>query len=220
PSAVWAGDLRLAPLPFYAIILPYAVLLVLIGGAGWHWWRATANSQPGLEPIRLPVTALAGIAAGLLLASTGYLVYQHNQTGRVYDAGNLRHFVGQPLVDGAAEDGRAWLVDPAVDAPQKAIYGPFDIYEPGVYRVTYRVKVLEGVAGDQAVARLQVNATDTFQELVSQPLLPEHFSEPDSYHHFVLTVTNPRRQALSFDLHYTGLAALAIDGVAIEQVGP
>jgi hypothetical protein len=39
------------------------------------------------------------------------------------------------------------------------------------------------------------------------------------YHDFVLTVTNPRRQALSFDVHYLGVAPLAIESVTISKIG-
>ena len=154
----------------------------------------------------------------LILTAVGYLLYQLNQTSRAYDAAQFFHFVGQPLADPQAEDGRAWQVDPAVDPPQKAVYGPFDIYEPGTYRVTFLLKLLDATETDQELARLQINATTNFEELISQPLRREHFSQPNRYHHFVLTVDNPRRQALSFEVYYTGMAPLAIDGVRVEEV--
>lgn len=159
-----------------------------------------------------------GLLLLLLLGTAGYLIYQNQQSHYTYDAVSLSHFVGQPVDDPAAEDGRAWRVDPAIDPPQKAIYGPFDFYEPGGYRVTYRMKLAEAVEGDQPVARLQVNATANFDELVAQPLRPEHFAKPDQYHHFVLFIDNPRRQALSFEVVYTGLAPLVIDEVQVERV--
>ncbi len=68
------------------------------------------------------------------------------------------------------------------------------------------------------MARLRVSATANFDELISQPLLANNFSEPDLYHLFVLTVTNPRRQALSFEVDYTGQAALVIDEVIVEEI--
>jgi hypothetical protein len=53
---------------------------------------------------------------------------------------------------------------------------------------------------------------------MSQPLRPEHFDRPDLYHDFVLTVNNPRRQALSFEVYYLGVAPLVIDQVSIARV--
>jgi hypothetical protein len=71
---------------------------------------------------------------------------------------------------------------------------------------------------EQEIARLQVSATANFDELVTQPLLVEHFSGPDLYHDLILTVDNPRRQALSFEVHYLGLAPLVIDEVTIFAI--
>ncbi|HEX9923416.1 MAG TPA: hypothetical protein VGD99_12230, partial [Anaerolineae bacterium] len=147
----------------------------------------------------------------------GYLAYQVQQSSRTYDAVDLSHFAGRLLADPAARSGQAWLVDPAIDPPQKAIYGPFEIYEPGRYIVTFRMKLPESIETDQDIARLQVNATTNFEALVTQPLRREHFTRPDLYHEFVLTIENPRRQALSFDVHYLGLAALVIDDVTITR---
>jgi hypothetical protein len=118
-----------------------------------------------------------------------------------------------------ANDGRAWQVNPAVDPPQKATYGPFEFFEAGTYRVTFRVKLPEKVETDQEIARLQVNATANFEPLVSQPIKIDHFTRPDFYHELVLTVTNPRRQALSFEVDYLGVAPLVIDEVRIEEAG-
>jgi hypothetical protein len=53
---------------------------------------------------------------------------------------------------------------------------------------------------------------------LTQPLLSSHFSGDDRYHLFVVTVNNPRRQALSFEVYYSGEAALLIDEVVVEQV--
>jgi uncharacterized membrane protein YccF (DUF307 family) len=160
------------------------------------------------------ITALA-----LLLIAVGFLFYQQTRPGRTYDAGELSHFVGQPLADPVANDGRAWQVNPAVDPPQKATYGPFEFFEAGTYRVTFRVKLPEKVETDQEIARLQVNATANFEPLVSQPIKIDHFTRPDFYHELVLTVTNPRRQALSFEVDYLGVAPLVIDEVRIEEAG-
>ena len=159
-----------------------------------------------------------GLVLMLLITSFGYVFYQHQPDRRTYEASELDHFVGQAVVDPQASDGQGWLVDPRVDPPQKAVYGPFDIYEPGRYHVTFRLKLLESVETDQDLARLQVTATANFDELITQPLRLEHFSKPNLYHDFVLTVNNPRRQALSFEVYYLGVAPLLIDQVTITEV--
>lgn len=220
-SQIWAKDLSLSPQPFYAWVLPYLYLGLLGVGAGLcfaAWPDIRLSSQKRTLPtFSQPILwTLSLILGGVVL---GYLIYQRNQGHYTYDANDLSHFVGQPLDDPEAEDGLAWLVDPAVDPPQKAIYGPFDIYEPGTYRVTFRMKLVEPVETDQDLARLQVNATANFDELVTQPIRREHFAELNAYHHFVLIVTNPRRQALSFEVYYTGVAPVVIDGVMVERDG-
>jgi hypothetical protein len=221
-SPVWAGDLTLRPTFLFAWVLPYTFLLLLLAVAGATWWAAAIPEKAAgsmIRRLRLGPGWLTGSVLALLLLSTGgYLIYQKQQSSYTYDASALSHFVGQPVSDPAAEDGRAWRVDPAVDPPQKAIYGPFDFYEPGLYHVTFRIKLPDPVEGNQAVAQLQVNATANFEPLVSQALRPEHFSQTNSYHHFVLIVNNPRHQALSFDVVYTALAPLVIDGVLVERV--
>ena len=219
-SMVVADDLVFSPQLRFAWLLPYGSVLLLFGAALFTWYRVPIRKNPALDA-RLNTSRLIPLLGAILLLLVGtvaYLIYQNSQNRYTYDATVLSHFVGQPVEDAAATDGRGWRVDPAVDQPQKAIYGPFDFYEAGLYQVTFRMKTGEAIEGPQAVARLQVNATANFDELVSQAILPEHFSQPDLYHHFVLTVNNPRRQALSFDVHYTGLASLVIDEVVIEVV--
>ncbi|MEM7342854.1 MAG: hypothetical protein AAF485_01300 [Chloroflexota bacterium] len=227
-TGLQAGVLRFQPDPFYAVVLPYLYLTILIAAAllTWVWSRRSRVSDVNNNKLwnaykpfwPVPAMAIWGIIGVFPLIAVGYVATQQTQTSRVYDVNEFLHFVGQPIADAAAEDGRAWRVDPAIDPPQKAIYGPFDIYEPGRYQVTFLMKATDILDTDQALARLQVNATANFEELVTQTLEPKHFSKPDLYHHFVLPVDNPRRQALSFDVHYLGVAPLVIDGVLIEKV--
>lgn len=165
-------------------------------------------------------TSIWSLAFILPLAGFGWVFYQAAQPTRTYEAATLNHFVGRAVSDSQADDGQTWLVDPRIDPPQKAVYGPFDFYDPGVYRVTFRIKLPEAVEAGQEVARLQVAATTNFDSLIIQPLRSEHFAQANLYHDFVLTVTNPRRQALSFEVYYLGVAPLVIDQVSIspEQI--
>lgn len=238
-SNIWAGEMMLGPDPFYAWVLPY-LFVAAAGMAGLlAWWRSgqegrqlypgpagRTDSLYGLRYRPLPFYGqdsgralwLWAVLAAVLALALGYLLYQYQRPGRVYDGREFLHYVGRPAADPAAADGQAWRVDPAVDPPQKAIYGPFDFYDAGLYRVSFRLKLPEAAATEQALARLQVNATTNFEELASQPLEPAHFTRPGFYHDFVLTVNNPRRQALSFDVVYLGLATLMIDQVSIEKI--
>ncbi len=222
-SNIWAKDILFEPDPFYAWFLPYFYLMLLVGAAFLTWYKFQPSFEVSdLQTGRLqtiPQPLMGGILLLLAIVTAGYLIYQKNQSGYTYDVNQLSHFVGRPISDAAAVDGQAWLVDPAIDPPQKAIYGPFDFYEPDRYQVTFRIKLPEPVETDQELARLQVNATANFDELVTQPVRLEHFSKPNLYHHFVLTIDNPRRQALSFEVHYAGVAPLVIDEVRIDRVG-
>ncbi len=180
--------------------------------------RARCLQSP-ISNLQLPITtSIWSLALTLPLAAFGWVFYQAAQPARTYDAAALDHFVGRAVSDPQAGDGQAWLVDPQTDPPQKAVYGPFDFYGPGVYRVTFRIKLPEAVNPNLELARLQVAATTNFEPLLLQPLRSEHFAQPNLYHDFVLTVTNPRRQALSFEVYYLGLAPLLIDQVTISQV--
>jgi hypothetical protein len=213
---IWAREVIFLPDPVYAWLLPSLYLALLATAAiGWFYRFRPAGSEGGTSlPTGLGWWVLLVVGAG----AVGYFLYQQNLNSRVYQAGDLRHFVGQALADPAATDGRAWLVDPLTDPPQKAIYGPFDFYGKGRYHVAFRVKLPEPVKADQEVARLQVSATAGFEPLFTQPLRAGHFSKPNFYHDFVLVIDNPRRQALSFDLEYLGRAALAVDQVTITRV--
>jgi hypothetical protein len=233
-ARIWAGTVLFAPDPFYALLLPYLCLALLLAVALVSWYRspdkdgAVVSSadfwaetfiEKGLSPASKPrvVGKYWGLVFILPLAAFGYAVHQQQQSSRTYAAGELSHFVGQAVTDPQAAHGRAWLVDPQVDPPQKAIYGPFDIYEAGRYQVTFRLKLPQTAESDQEVARLQVTAANGDQ-LITQPLRLEHFSKPNLYHDFVLTVANPRRQALSFEVYYHGIAPLLIDQVTISKV--
>jgi hypothetical protein len=223
-ASLWVGGVTFSPSPFYAWFLPY-LLLAGVGAAALVAWRRDGRDAHPLldaEAKASPAGRWSAWAWGLLLvmllAALGHLVYQFQRPGRVYDADNFLHYVGRAEADPAAANGRAWLVDPAVDPPQKAIYGPFDFYDPGLYRVAFRLKLAGPANTDQPLARLQVNATANFEELVTQPLLASHFTQPERYHEFVLTVNNPRRQALSFEVYYLGLVPLMIDQVSITAV--
>jgi hypothetical protein len=231
-SRIWAKKLLFAPDPFYAVFLAYLCLSLMGGAALLSWYyhsrllpsaieiraEPLAENQHSHGPAPFLIEKYWGLALILPLAAWGYIVYQHQQSSHTYEAGELNHFVGQAVNDPQAGDGQAWLVDPQVDPPQKAVYGPFDIYDPGRYQVTFRLKLPETVETDQELARLQVAATANFDELITQPLRREHFSKPNLYHDFVLTLTNPRRQALSFEVYYLGAAPLLLDQVIITQV--
>jgi hypothetical protein len=147
-----------------------------------------------------------------------WLVYHQQQTSHTYAAAKLSHLAGRAVVDPQAAGGQAWLVDPQVDPPQKAIYGPFEIFDAGRYSVTFRLKLPQAAATGQELARLEVAATANYDRLITQALRAEHFSKPNVYHDFVLTVTNPRRQALSFEVYYLGVAPLLVDQVTITRV--
>lgn len=220
---IWAGDIVISPDPFYAWVLPYFYLICLLAGAVLSWRWSGANPDPGDAGVRVRLPGLSpgvgwGLALGLILAAGTYVVWQGQQPGRTYDVEQLFHFTGQSLPDPAASDGRAWLVDPDRDPPERAVSGPFDLFDPGLYHVTFRIKLLEPPAEERDLALLQVRAAAGQDELVSQPLRREHFSDLGAYHEFVLTVRNPRRQSLSFEAHYLGVAPLAIDGVTVTRL--
>lgn len=221
-SDIWGRDAHFEPQPFYAWLLPYLYLGLMLGGAlaSWLWLsepRAAAANAGRLA--RLPGGVRWGVLALFLLLAGGYAAYQAAQPGRTYQMADLFHFVGRAEPDSAAVDGRAWRVDPQFDPPQKATHGPFDIYDAGQYKVNFRVKLLEPVTPEVEVARLQVNATANLEPLRTQPVQAKHFSRVDLYHDLVLPITNPRRQALSFEIHYLGVAPLAIDSITITKMG-
>jgi hypothetical protein len=222
-SNIRAKEIILTPDLIYAWILPYLYLTFVTGGAFlmWHRIRQSSNLQTESQLIRLfsvPNEVSWGLLLILSFVTLGNLLYQENQIHRTYPANKLYHFVGQPIADLETENGQTWLVDPSIDPPQKAIYGPFDIYDPSLYNVTFRVKLPEPTETEQDIARLQVSATTNFDELETQTIRHEHFSKADLYHDFVLTINNPRRQALSFEVHYLGVAALAIDKITITKI--
>ena len=68
------------------------------------------------------------------------------------------------------------------------------------------------------MARLQVAATANLDELLTQLLTAQAFSQPNHYQNFTLTIDNPRRQALSFEVYYLGLAPLAVDQVTVTKI--
>jgi len=217
---LWAGPISFTPDPFYALFLPYLVLTLLVLAAWGSWRRFGSNrSSFGITMPQTPPLLLGSLALILPLSAFGYLAYQSRQEDRTYRAAEFSHFVGREVTDPQTKSGRAWLVDPQLDPPQKAIYGPFDIFEAGQYRVTFRLKLTEAVQTEQDIARLQVAATTNYDELLTQPLRLEHFSKANVYHDFVLTVTNPRRQALSFEVYYLGIAPLLIDKVTVARIG-
>lgn len=219
-----AQALRITPDPLYAWILPYFYLAFIVASAVGLWYRSgrgrlTPSAEPAL-PAAVPAPYFWSAALVIPVATIGYLGWQHNLSSHTYDVAAFQHFVGQPMTDAAALDHQAWLVDPAVDPPQKAIYGPFDIYDAGQYQVTFRLKLSQPVDTTEAVARLQVAATANFEELLAQSLPAQAFSQPNHYQNFTLTIDNPRRQALSFEVYYLGVAPLAIDQVTITKTNP
>ncbi len=223
-SNVWGKEIIFRPDPFYAWFLPYLYLTLLGGGALLSWYRRRSSLQTALpEPDLTVRPAWPKVATWLLLlallgGSFGYLLSQQNLPGRIYQAGPLFHFVGRAVADPAATDGQAWLVDPMTDPPQKATYGPFDFYDEGRYHVTFRLKLTGPTQPEGELARLRVSGPANGEPLFTQPLRDSHFSRPDLYHDFVLVFDNPRRQALSFEVDYLGVAALAIDEIRIIRV--
>ncbi|MCB0176720.1 MAG: hypothetical protein KDI62_00695 [Anaerolineae bacterium] len=221
-SDLRAKAVRITPDPLYAWVLPYFYLAFIVASAVWLWYRSgrgrsTLPSEPAW-PTAVPAPYFWSAALVIPVAAIGYLGWQHYLGSYTYDVTAFQHFVGQPIVDEAALDHRAWLVDPAVDPPQKAIYGPFDIYDAGRYQVTFRLKLPQPVDTIDPVARLQVAATANLDELLTQLLTAQAFSQPNHYQNFTLTIDNPRRQALSFEVYYLGLAPLAVDQVTVTKI--
>lgn len=223
-STIWAGPLRIAPSWFYGWFLPYLALAVIIVSAAVFWYRfgrtrsTVVLDSPG--PPVLPNAYVWSVALVAPLVAAGYLGWQVSRSGHTYDAGTLQHYVGRPVVDADANNNRAWRVDPAIDPPQKAVYGPFDFYDAGRYAVTFRLKLPEAVGAEQEVARLQVNATANFDRLATVPLLAGDFSGLDRYQSFTVPIDNPRRQALSFEVYYSATAPLAIDQITVAKTNP
>lgn len=223
-ARIWAKDILFTPDPFYGWVWPYLLLAILLAPALLTWFR----HHPKIVPLALnqeQVNRGGGVAVALwsltLVLPTiagGWLVYQQQQTSQIYTAAELSHLAGRAVADPQAAGGQAWLVDPQVDPPQKAVYGPFEIFDAGRYRVAFRLKLPQAAAAGQELARLEVAATANFDQLIAQPLRAEHFSRPGVYHDFVLTVANPRRQALSFEVYYLGVAPLLVDRVTITRV--
>ncbi len=214
---VAVADVLLSPQPWYALALPLLSLSTLALLAAVSWRLIEPGAPATGRAVRLPPAAWAGIAIILAIA-IGYVAFIETRPQRVFPATGLGHFVGREIADPAATGGTAWLVDPAQDPPQKAIFGPFEIFDAGVYRVAFRLKLPQQVDSAQELARLQVNATANFDELLTQPVRAADFSAANLYHDLVLTVTNPRRQALSFEVVYLGVAPLVIDRVAVERI--
>jgi hypothetical protein len=228
---LWAKDVLLEPNPYAAVWLPLFSVAVLALGVTLAWWRSPnapqyldyktsgASQKYGTgSPFWAKPALRWSVVFVLPLLGLGWLGYEALQPGRSYHAVELGHLAGQAVADPQALKGQAWLVDPQVDPPQKAIYGPFDFFDAGLYRVTFRLKLPQAAKAEQELARLQVMATANYEPLIIQPLRSEHFAKTDLYHDFVLTVTNPRRQALSFEVNYLGVAALLIDQVRVERL--
>ena len=220
-SNIWAGPVSISPDWFYAWLLPYLVMALIVAGAVVLWVQ-NGQRQSKPAPVRLslptmPLSYMWSAAVVVPIVALSYLGWQNGQVGHTYGVNAFQHFVGQVVADDEATNRRAWLVDPAIDPPQKAIYGPFDIYNAGDYEVTFSLKLPEAVEAEQALARLQVSATASFDELAVQELFATDFARPGQYQTFTLAVTNPRRQALSFEVYYLGLAPLRIDNVTITK---
>lgn len=220
-AALYAQAVEFRPDPLYAWTLPYLYLAWLAAAAWltWRWWGRTLPLSPAPQrsgPFSTgPAWSLAVIAP-LLLA--GYLFIQQAQDRQTYDALNLQHHIGRPIADPNAAGGQAWQVDPTLDPPQKAIYGPFDFYDAGRYRVTFRLKLPELVQPDLEIARLYVRATANSIDLAALPVFSTEFIEPQRYQDFNLIVDNPRRQALSFEVQYHAVAPLTVDEVTIDRL--
>jgi hypothetical protein len=220
-AALTAQAVELWPNPLSAWVLPYLYLAWLIATA-WLAWRLWGrrlklpSAKHSSGPLAMgPAWALAVSAP---LALTGYLFFQQAQDRQTYASLDLQHHIGRPVADPGSFSGHAWQVDPALDPPQKATYGPFDFYEAGRYRVTFRLKLPQVVQPEPEIARLHVRATANFIELATQPVFSTDFNAPHRYQDFSLIVDNPRRQALSFDVQYHAVAPLVIDEVTIDQL--
>jgi hypothetical protein len=216
-SRLWSGDIVLTPHPLNGWILPYGYGFGLLVVA-WLGRRGAspAEFQPS-GPARLP--AWVGWAALLaLVLAAGWLGYRHKQPIQTYNAVALPHRTGHLVADSAARAGQVWQVDPQTDPPQTAVNGPFDIFDQGQYYITFRLQMMELADPGLELARLRVVGAASAAPLFTQPLRGSHFTQPGLYHDFVLRVSNPRRQALSFEVEYLAAAALAIDQISIAAV--
>ena len=184
---------------------------------------AAGASQP--RPWRFAPPAAVNL--GLALIALGVLGWSLRPQPRTYAAVDVQRTTGLVVADPLAYRGQAMEADPlAGQEPGRLAYTHPEIYEPGRYRLSASLFPLAADAStaDPAavIAALRVLGSDAnafaMQWEITAASLPAEGPSGAGYQLISFEFDNPRQQALTFFLDYTGAAGLRGDRILVEPI--
>ncbi len=138
---------------------------------------------------------------------------------RVYECEELPHGTGSRKSDKSASDGGVIRYSYGDDAPGALVFGPYERYPGGQYRVTYRLKI-DNNLDDEAIMRLDVVSHSPGGEIkirAERELKSSDFLAKDSYQDFTLNFVNDSYQdRLEFRIQAWGKVDIEADTIAVE----
>ncbi len=208
-------------------ILSGTWLVGLLSFTAYFVIRSRSQGQkPGAEPSprQLEVArakgatafrALTAILVVLIVAALGgYLCSLVSP--RAFEAEGLRHLTGKVVTDEEASGGKAVYAGMG-EEEGPLVYGPYQFFPPGEYKVHFRMRTSEGSFGKAEAATIDVfgNASGV---LALRAIEGHEFEETNEYQDFLLRFQNPAPQALQFRVFFTGVTDLWVDRIMVQRL--
>ena len=136
-------------------------------------------------------------------------------TGIFYQCENMPHRIGRVVEDPLASGNKALFAEGEVAQPAHMIFGPWQLFPPGKYKLLFRLKTGKPAAGSKKIATLEVTTDNGNKQIASRDLLTDRSTRrsagiyQDYLVHFSLEKLNP----LEFRIIYYGTGPLTADYV-------
>jgi len=176
---------------------------------------SSAQFEVGGERGNLAFRAVAALLIVLLIVALGAYLYSLFSS-RVFEAEGLRHLTGDVVTGEEASGGKAVYAGVG-EKEGPLIYGPYQFFPPGDYKVHFRMKTSDGDFGKVDVATIDVfgNASGV---LALRAIESTEFEEMNKYQDFLLTFQNPAPQALQFRVYFEGATNLWVDRIVAQRL--
>lgn len=183
-----------------------------IGGMGKEWRRLLDHPAPFGDFVSVKVFYINDIKT-VLYRKKGE---EEIKTRGFYEVEKMYNITGRRRIDPQASNKMAVYGDLRRDKPDHMIFGQYDIYPPGEYRVKFRLKTGDNTTREK-VAVINI-CTDKGRRIIAERALYGcDFNSKDAYQDFELAFSINQPGELEFRVYFTAKADLWADNITVEE---
>ena len=143
--------------------------------------------------------------------------YRNDPIRITYEAENLFYRTGHQMFDPDASNRYARQAQIFKDDAGCLVFGPYQKYSPGIYQVTFRLKVLNNSTQD-TIANLDVCTNMGKLILVEKSIRGTDFEDIWKYQDFELTFSLGKPSEMEFRVYFCDVVNLWADCIIVERL--